>query len=397
MKPCWFHIDMDAFFASIEQLDNPELRGRPVIVGATPGHRGVVSTCSYEARVFGVHSAMPSSLAARLCPQGIFVYPRMHRYQELSGRIMEVFSRFTPRLIQVSVDEAYLDLTGTERLLGAPEAIAAVIKSTIRSEIGLTLSIGIAPNKLLAKIASGYKKPDGLTLITEDQIDSFVASLPLAKLWGLGKKTLERLERLGIRDVLTLRSIPLPVLRGTFGQSGGEFLYKVCRGQDPGLYDSITSNHSLSNETTYEDDVDDPRVLEETLFGLSHGLMFRLLSEQGESRTLGLKLRNASFETINVQKTIVHPFQSIEETFEMGKKLLYQRWDKRTPIRLIGLGYQDVQPIGARQQDLFNGSDERRAAVEKAVLGLQAKYDPSVIRKARLVDKPDGKNSNRQE
>lgn len=384
MNELWFHIDMDAFFASIEQLDNPEYRGKPVIVGAQPGHRGVVSTCSYEARTFGVHSAMPINQAFKLCPRGIFVAPRMARYQELSHRIMVIFGDFTPRLIQVSVDEAFLDMKGTGRLLGNPEHIASTIKKRVLEELGLTLSIGIASNKLIAKMASGFKKPNGLTLVPHGAEDDFVAALPIGKIWGLGKKTLERLYNLGIRDTNSLRALENTQLRGIFGPSAGDHLYRIAHGIDPGIYEGEASSHSISRETTFDEDLVDTQYFDDVLFQLVNSIQFSLHQEKASSRTLAIKIRTNGFETFHSQKTVPYPLNSVESTMALARDLFAKRWDGRTPLRLVGLGFHNVEPAGAGQGELFETEDKRRAKVEEAVMELRAKYQGKVIRKARL-------------
>jgi DNA polymerase-4 len=388
MSETWFHIDMDAFFAAIEQLDHPEWCGKPVIVGALPGHRGVVSTCSYEARRYGVHSAMPVSQAWALCPDGIYTPPRMERYQDISSRVMEIFSRFTPHLIQVSVDEAFLDLSGTRRLMGHPQEVAARIKEIVRTEIGLTLSVGIAPNKFLAKIASGYRKPDGLTEIPEGAEAEFVAGLPLSKLWGLGRKTLERLKELRIDSVADLRALGLPALQAAVGKSGGEFLYKACRGIDPGIYEGTVRQHSVSSETTFEADTADPEYLERTLFDLCNHVMFRMREEGGESQVVCLRLRYADFTTVSVQKKIGHPVASIEECHSLALRLLTQKWDGRTPVRLIGIGFDQVRRTEHGQNELFEAPDARRNRMEHAVMGIRGKFSAAAIGKASLLPKP---------
>jgi len=386
MTETWFHIDMDAFFASIEQHDHPEYRGKPVIVGAMPGHRGVVSTCSYEARRFGVHSAMPINEAYQRCPDGIYVIPRMHRYQEISAAIMQIFNRHSPRLIQVSVDEAFLDMTGTLRLLGTPESIARVIKEQVATEIGLTLSIGIAANKLIAKIASGKAKPDGLTIVQAGQEADFIRSLPLDKIWGLGTKTRQNLQALRITNVDQLRAMPLPELRGHFGSSGGEFLYQVCRGIDPGLYEGDSRQHSISSETTFENDISDRDILEKTLFDLCNHNMFRLNTENSHSQVLFVKIRLHDFSTSSMQKKIGHPVQSIEECFAVARQLFRSKWDGHTPVRLLGTGFDQVSTEPDSQLQLFADPEQKRAQIEKAVQDLRMKFKFDVIKKGSLIN-----------
>jgi len=220
-----FHVDLDAFFASVEQRDDPSLKGKPVIVGARPGHRGVVSTCSYEARAFGIRSAMPISEAYRRCPGGVYLAPRIGRYAQVSSHVMEVFSSFTPEMQRVSIDEAFLEMTGTERLWGTPEEAARLLKAKVLGKTGLGISIGIAPNRYVAKIASGLRKPDGLVIVAPEGIDAFMLQLPLAKLWGAGEKTQARFRELGILSVAQLASFGEAQLASLFGVAGGAFLY----------------------------------------------------------------------------------------------------------------------------------------------------------------------------
>ncbi|MCK4515981.1 MAG: DNA polymerase IV, partial [Spirochaetaceae bacterium] len=246
--PVFLHVDMDAFYASVEQRDNPKYIGRPVIVGAQPGHRGVVSACSYEAREFGIHSAMPISQAYRLCPNGVFLPVRMRRYQEVSSTIMSILTRFTPLLQQMSVDEAFLDLTGTERLFGPVVETARRIKSDVLRETNLTISVGVAPSKYLAKLASERDKPDGLCVVDPGDESVFVAGLPLKALWGVGKKMLSHLNALGVTTIAQLREYTKEDLSTHFGTAAAEYLHAVCRGEDPGLYSDHAHSHSISGE-----------------------------------------------------------------------------------------------------------------------------------------------------
>ena len=236
MTPVHFHVDMDAFYASVEQQDNPQYRGKPVIIGASPRQRGVVSACSYEARKYGVHSAMPISQAYRRCPAGVYLPVRMKRYQEVSKQIMALFDRFTPRVQQISVDEAFLNMTGTERLFGPPRKTAEELKEEVRGKTGLTISVGVATNKFLAKIASDLEKPDGLCIVAPGKEEQFIMDLPLKNIWGIGKKTLERLEELNITTTATLKSFSKALLVSMLGKGAGEYLFQAARGKDPGIF-----------------------------------------------------------------------------------------------------------------------------------------------------------------
>ncbi|MES9903804.1 MAG: DNA polymerase IV, partial [Sedimenticola sp.] len=224
------HIDMDAFFASVEQRDHPEYRGRPVVIGAQPGRRGVVSTCSYEARRFGIHSAMPISEAYRRCPNAVYLSPSMTSYSEVSRQVMEVLRGISPVVEQASVDEAYVDITGLKRLFGAPREIGELVRREVRAALNLTCSVGIGPNRLIAKLASDFNKPDGLTIVPYQQVYHFLDPMPVSRLRGVGKQTLKTVQRLGIRNVAQLRGYSLEFLQQYFGNRGGEHLYHQARG-----------------------------------------------------------------------------------------------------------------------------------------------------------------------
>ena len=239
----FFHVDLDAFYASVEQRDNPILKGKPVIIGAKPGTRGVVAACSYEARAFGVHSAMPISEAFRRCPGGTYLRPKMQRYQEVSEEIMKLFESFTPSIQQISIDEAFLDMTGTERLFGSTEEAGRLIKNKVRETTGLVISVGAAANRYVAKLASDFEKPDGLTIVPAGEEEAFIARLKLKDLWGIGTKTLKRLADLNIKTVADLKILDEEGLRAVLGGSSGSYLYKICRGIDPGIMNEEVHSH----------------------------------------------------------------------------------------------------------------------------------------------------------
>ena len=389
--PIFLHVDMDAFYASVEQRDNPKYIGRPVIVGAQPGHRGVVSACSYEAREFGIHSAMPISQAHRLCPNGIFLPVRMRRYQEVSSTIMSILTRFTPFLQQMSVDEAFLDLTGTERLFGPMVETARRIKSDVLRETNLTISVGVAPSKYLAKLASERDKPDGLCVVNPGDESVFVAGLPLKALWGVGKKTLSHLNALGVTTIAQLREYSKRDLAAHFGMAASVYLYAVCRGEDPGLYSDHAHSHSISGERTFESDVKNPPALERTLLEVAETCMHRLMEEQARSRTVTLKLRLADFTTFSQRKTLDHDVAAADELFAVAKELMYRKWDRSTPVRLIGCGLGNVESgTPEAQQDLFDDRTDRQRRAEAAVFSLRKRG--MKVGKARLM-KRDGPGS----
>lgn len=390
MRRVVFHADLDAFFASVEQLDRRELRGHPVIVGALPGHRGVVSACSYEARAFGVRSAMPISRAVALCPRGIFLPVRMSRYREVSNRIMAIFGDFSSEVRQISVDEAFLEMSGTETLFGPPAVSAQALKDRVRSETGLAVSVGVASNRYLAKLASARSKPDGLLMVEEGGEETFMSTLPLEKVWGIGEVTLRRLQGIGLDTVEAIRSLPEDVLRRAVGSACGAFLYAAVRGRDPGVLNDETRSRSISAETTFEHDVLDPEVLEATVLALSQELMFRLLEGKLSSRTVHVKLRYDDFETVSVQETLDRPVSTAEDIRSAALALLARRRDSARAVRLIGVGLGNVDNEEERRQgELFDDGSAKLAAVERAVLDLKRKKGALVTR-ARLVG-PGGK------
>lgn len=384
---CILHVDLDAFFASVEQLDHPEYRGKPVIVGGLPGERrSVVSTASYEARKYGVHSAMPVATAYRLCPQGIYLHGHFKRYHEKSQEVMNILNEYSPDVQQVSVDEAFIDLTGTQRLFGDSEKTAERLKQQIKAETGLTVSAGIGPNHYIAKIASDLKKPDGLCVVRPGQEEQFMDSLPLAKLWGAGSKTQIKMQEAGFRTVADLRSRSLNLLRTIFGDAGGSFLYRACRGQE--TESTPVHSHSLSVERTFAYDLTDRYVIETILMELAHTVMFRLLKENLCSRTVVLKLRYEDFTTVSIRETSEIRIMTTDDLFTRSCSLLEKKYDASRGIRLIGLGVQNTRSSTAfRQQELFDFGDKKKQQVEKAILNLEKKHPDVSVRKARLLDK----------
>jgi DNA polymerase-4 len=382
-----FHVDLDAFFASVEQIDDPSLKGKPVIVGALPGRRGVVSTCSYEARVFGIRSAMPISEAFRRCPKGIYLPPRMARYSEMSERVMGIFASFTPDLRRVSVDEAFLEMTGTQRLWGDTENAARLLKDRVRSETRLGISVGVAPNPYVAKIASGLRKPDGLVIVPPGGEEAFMLELPLSKLWGAGEKTQERFRELGIGSVAQLVALGRERLASLFGSAGGTFLWNAGTGKDPGILGGEPGSRSMSAETTFERDCADRETIESVLLSLADELAYRLWAEGMKSRTIVLKLRFHDFTTISRRATRAAPFTSADEAHSEALALLAGAWDEKTEIRLIGLGFAELEGAGQGiQGELFaDGSEKRRRAAE-AVFEIERSGLGKVTR-ARLVGK----------
>ena len=334
---------MDAFYASIEQLDHPEYKGRPVIVGADPKAgkgRGVVAACSYEARKFGIRSALPISRAWKLCPQGVYVRPRMNRYVEVSQQAMDVFRRYTDLVEPLSIDEAFLDITGSLALLGPADEIARSIKKAIREATGMTASVGLAPNKFLAKIASDLKKPDGLVVLREDDVDQFLRDLPISRLWGVGPKTEARLHEMGFRTIGQLASASRESLVRTLG-SLGEHLYQLSHGKDDRQVVPDWERKSVGTETTFDEDTDDRDLLLRTILELSDHVAERLRKDEYRARKVTLKLRYSNFSTHTKQHSLDRLIQTGDEIAAVARQL-FSQFPLNRKIRLIGVSAGDL-------------------------------------------------------
>jgi DNA polymerase-4 len=347
------HVDMDAFFAAIEQRDHQEYRGRPVVVGARPGGRGVVATASYEARRYGVGSAMPISEAYRRCPHAVFLRPDLERYGAVSRQVMAILEQVSPLVERVSIDEAYLDITGLERLFGGPERIGARVKAQVRAELGLSLSVGIGPNRLIAKLASDYRKPDGLTWVRPDRVQAFLDPMPVARLRGVGTRSQERLARLGVQRVEQLRAYSLEDLQRRFGAKGGLHLYRQARGLASDRVGNGAGRKSISKETTFGQDLRDPQALHDRLLWLA-GEVGRIARREGrQGRLVSLKLRLSGFETHSLQRRLGEATAADREIFRNAWSLYQSSGHAGRPVRLIGVGLSDWEPVGPRQADLF--------------------------------------------
>jgi DNA polymerase IV len=380
--PRWImHLDMDAFYASIEQRDDPALRGRPVVVGAQPGGRGVVATCSYEARRFGVRSAMPISEAYRLCPQAVYLRPDMPRYVRESRRIMEALHTVSPVVEPVSIDEAYLDVSGLERLIGTPQQIARAAKEAIHAATALTASVGIGPNRMIAKLASEHRKPDGVTVVAPEEVLDFLGPLPVGRLRGIGRRTVAELKRLGCETVADLRRRPWEVLSARFGAKGAQALYDQARGIGPDQVGMQGPRKGLSRETTFPEDVSDWGVLEGVLQELAAQVGRRARAEGLAGRVVTLKIRFAGFETHTRQQTLERPTHYDRDILQAALGLA--RWPafQGRPVRLIGIGLSDWAE-GPAQRDLFSPrEDEARAAKLYETLDrVQARWGPGSLR-----------------
>ena len=385
----FLHVDIDAFFAAVEQLDNPELRGKPVIVGGLPGERrSVVSTASYEARAYGVHSAMSVAEAYRLCPNGIFMHGRMKRYHELSAHIMDIFRTYSPDMEQMSVDEAFIDLTGTERLFGKPSETAMKLKRDVQEKIGLTVSCGLASTKYIAKLASEINKPDGFFEVAHGDEERFMLSLPLKKIWGIGPKTLSRINAAGMYTVKDIHEKSKNLLTTLFGESTGSFLYNVSHGNEVDAFTKEAASHSISAETTFACDITDAYTAETALMELCHTVMFRLLKEGFTSKTAFVKLRYDDFTTVSIRETRASEITSTDELYERVCTLFEKKYEAGRGIRLLGVGAEKIATLDApRQQELFDFGEKKKQAVEKAILHLSQKHPDVKVHKARLLKK----------
>ncbi len=359
------HVDMDAFYASVEQLDNPELRGKPLIVGGPARSRGVVAAASYEVRPYGVRSAMPTGKALRLCPHAILVRPRMERYAEMSSRIFEIFHEITPLVQNISLDEAFLDVTGSQRLYGDPVTIAMRIRADIKATTGLTASVGVSSCRFVAKIASDLDKPDGLTVIPEDKILDRLGVLPVNKIWGVGPVTNKKLEKMGILTIGQVREWPKKALIDALGKTGGE-LHDLANGIDNSEVVPDEEEKSISNETTFPRDILDRDELEAILLKLSDKVSQRVRKHGLVGRVIFLKLRYGDFTTVTRRQTIDDPTHLSETIYATARQLLRDKTEAgRRPARLIGVGLANFSPAGEVQGSLFSEEKPAQPAREK--------------------------------
>ncbi len=381
------HIDMDAFFAAVEQLDNPELMGKPVIVGGVGlNDRGVVSTASYEARKYGVHSAMPVVEARRLCPDGIYLPGRHKRYRELSREIHRIFCRYTPLVEKISIDEAFLDLSGCHRLFGSSLEIGREIKESIREETGLTASVGLASNKFLAKLASDLGKPDGFFVIKEDRIDEILESLPIGKLWGVGKKTEAALKNKGIDSVKKLKKISLVELEAMFGKMGKQ-LYYLARGIDRRRVEPGNRAKSISHEETFSRNLTDKDKIYASLLEMSEKVSRRMRKNGFKGSTVFVKVRYDDFSTYTRRVTLNNPITGTNILYQTGRGLINKHKLLKRPIRLLGIGIGNLSRNQNIQLSLF--SDRlTEEELTKTIDGIKDRFGDNSITRARNLDSP---------
>ncbi len=377
------HVDMDAFFAAIEQRDNPSLRGKPVIVGGNPRGRGVVSSASYEARKYGIKSAMPCAQAQRRCPDAVFLSVDMEKYRRVSAQVMQILGRYTPLVEQVSVDEAFLDVTGSGRLFSSAEQVGHELRRCIAQELGLTGSVGVAPNKFLAKLASERVKPDGLVVVKENRILDFLAELPVTALWGVGGSTSERLHKLGIKNVGQLRQYPEQILIEHFGKQG-RHLHRLARGQDDSPVQPESQRKSVSHEVTFAEDTAAPKLLRATLLQLSERVGGRMRAQSLRGRTITLKLRFADFTTITRRETLPEPTDSDDQIYHTAAQLLVAVGRGQRKVRLLGVGVSNFEQDS--QLTLLSTTEDQRPAVDESLDKLRARFGPDSIKRARLLE-----------
>jgi len=354
------HMDLDAFFASCEQREQPEYKGRPVIVGALPGHRGVVAAASYEARKFGIHSAMPISEAHRRCPDAVYLRPDIDKYRQASRQVFQILETITPTVEAASIDEAYLDVSGLEKLTGTPEAIGRDIKRCILAETGLTASVGIGPNRLIAKLGSEYRKPDGLTVVPPDQVLDFLAPMPVSNLRGLGRQTEKIFTRLGIRTVVQLRAFPLSLLEQHLGKKAALSFHRQAVGIASDEIVPGRVRKSISKETTFETDARDHAVLRDTLRGLAADVARTARREGLSGSVVTLKIRFKGFETYTRQHKRPAPTQDERDILQMAWQLFLGGDLPNKPVRLIGVGISNWEEDQPAQADLFDQPEQRK-------------------------------------
>ena len=376
------HIDMDAFYASVEERDDPSLVGKPVIVGGSAEGRGVVAAANYEVRKFGVHSAMAAARALRLCPQAIVIKPRIDHYAAVSRQIRNIFEQYTPLVEPLSLDEAFLDVSGSESLFGPAADIGRQIKERIRTELQLTSSVGVATTKFVAKIASAIKKPDGFVIVEPDGVQAFLDPLPVSRLWGVGKVTEQVFDRLAIRTIGQLRQIPAGKLTDLFGAAGQHY-WKLAHGIDDRRVVPDREAKSISNETTFPEDIAEMAVLRAWLVELVEQVARRLRGHDLRGRTAELKVRFADFQTVTRSITLPKPTNITSELLEAGLELLTKRLPSHhQSVRLLGFGVSKLDRSGKSQQTLFDEPDRhRQQELDRVADQITQKFGKLAIRR----------------
>ena len=383
------HVDMDAFFAAVEQRDKPYLRGKPVIVGADPKGgrgRGVVSTCSYEARRFSIRSGLPISTAYKLCPEAVFLPVDSEKYSRVSDEILEIFNQFTPLVEMISVDEAFLDISGSYHLFGGPLEACRRLKAKIKKETGLTASVGLAPIKMAAKIASDLEKPDGLVVVAQDKLLEFLHPLDIGKLWGLGKKTIPLLNQLGIKTIGQLATTDPENLTELLGKNG-QHLWELANGIDQRLIVREDEIKSISNEITFDKDTSEAAEIDRALVYLSEKISSRMRRENFKARTITLKIRLQGFATYTRAMTLIKANSFVEVVYRAVKKLLNDFNRQGRKIRLLGVKVSNLMPLDVNDSLLVDSNDEKKERIHKTVDDLREKFGNQVIHRAGSIKK----------
>ncbi len=372
------HVDMDAFFASIEQLDRPEFRGKPVLVGGD-GPRGVVAAASYEARAFGCHSAQPMSIARRCCPDAVIMPPRGRRYREVSAIVFEILDSYTPLVQPLSIDEAFLDVTGSTQLHGAPRRIAASIRQRIVREIGITASVGVAPNKFLAKLASDMNKPDGLTVIKPDRIRQTLTGLPIGRMWGVGPATEKKLGDLGITTFGDLQRYPAKVLETTLGSHAGR-LVALSRGEDDRDVVPDSRAKSISQEQTFAVDLEDAQSVRDVLLAQVQQVGGRLRRHGLRTGTVTVKIRYGDFQTVTRSQSFGEPTDRSDRLWPAGRRL-FDRWVRSSfrPVRLIGFGAGHLTSQGEQLELFTDDMDQQRRRLDRVTDAIAQRFGQGAI------------------
>ena len=382
------HVDMDAFYAAVEQRDHPEYRGRPVVVGSDPAGgrgRGIVATCSYEARTFGIHSAQPISRAWKLCPDAVYVRPDMQKYSRVSGRVMDILARFTDLVEQISVDEAFLDVSGCGKLHGTGTEIARKIKRSISDELRLTASVGVASNKFVAKVASDLRKPDGLVVVEPGTEKRFLAPLPVGRLWGVGPKTESYLKSLGLDRIGQLADLPEENCVARMG-SAGRHLIHLARGEDDRPVMPEEGIQSIGHEITFDRDTTDPQQLKQTLLGLAERVARRLRMNGALARTVAIKFREADFTSRSRRTTLDRPADTTEILYPEALRLMMPLVREGVAVRLIGISAGSLQTKeGAEQIPLFKASSRKDRQLAAAMDEIVGRFGNRSITRAALV------------
>lgn len=382
------HVDMDAFYASVSIKDNPKLKGKAVVVGA--GVRGVVLSANYEARKFGIRAAMPVGRAQRLAPTAIFIPPDHTRYSQVSEEVMKIFRDVSPHVEPISLDEAFIDVTGAKRLLGSGREIAMMIRAKVEREQGITCSVGIAHNKFIAKLASQHCKPNGLLEVATDQILSFLHPLPANAIWGVGPKTNEQLEKLGLRTVGEIANTPRNTLIRALGEATGSSLYELAWGRDSREVISYEPEKSISAAETFATDIDDPEEILREFLRLCEKATLRMRDAGFCAKTISIKVRFADFKTITRSKKLDQPISGTNESFEVAKQLYLALKLDRARIRLVGVSLEGLTPAEeAAEQLLIGQRDIGWRQADSAIDRVKAKFGRGSVRPARLVSTSD--------